>query len=133
MFQGSRPLPCKQRTVAIMCLGADVELTVVPTSGYPLAAHNGRGAGNGRAAARRSREDEEWPDPDSDSDSEDDQPLAMSALSNGKGKKTKESMIFTLVHGDLLVLSGDDFEVSCDQVPETAAEAEHSTRYTVLG
>lgn len=98
-----------------MCLGADVELTVVPTSGYPFAPHGARASGNGRAATRQSRDE----DASSDSDSEDDLPLAASILKSGKSKKPEEPMFFTLVHGDTLVLSGDDFEVSrsCRRLP----------------
>ena len=113
MFQGPAPLRCKQQAVAIMCLGADVELTIVPTSGYPFAPHNERSAGNGRAARRRSRDEGGWSNSDSNSDSEDDEPLAASMLKKRKSKKAaRESMLFTLVHGDVVVLCGDDFEVS---------------------
>lgn len=96
-----------------MCLGADVELTIVPTSGYPFAPHNERRGGNGRAARRRSGDEDGWSNSDSNSDSEDDEPLAASMLKKRKSKKPAvESMLFTLVHGDVVVLSGDDFEVS---------------------
>ncbi|CAL1714543.1 unnamed protein product [Somion occarium] len=139
------PLPAKGRAIALMCLGADVDLTLVPVSGFPAVPEviPFPETGSDVLAAAESLPNLEYPDEDElvdhmDVDDEPDIPLAgllrevhkaeleqaapVPALpvekvskekQKGSSKRGKGEEIFvSMVHGDVLVLSGDDFEWS---------------------
>lgn len=99
----------------MLCLGADMELNIIPSSGYSKSENIVR---------RLAREDDEHDDSDlADADSSDEEALATrfappKVAGPSKMKKETESMFFTLVHGDMLMLSGDDFEVSSSSTLE---------------
>jgi hypothetical protein len=118
--QGS-VLPARSKTVAMLCLGADVELNVAPASGFPSVSRNGALAKSvsaplARQSAIRVDEDDDW-DPFGSPLTSEDEALSTrlaASLSRNRVKASKqpESMLVTLVHGDMLLFSGDDFEVS---------------------
>lgn len=98
----------RQGVVTILCLGADAVLSLVPKSGF-------------RAP--------EIGDPLPDVSSETEMTLIDPSFNPGKTEPSEESMprstnketakkkvdaaVMTLVHGDVLVLTADDFEVIC--------------------
>jgi hypothetical protein len=100
-----------QGVVTILCLGADAVLTLIPTSGFSA------------------QENPKPSLPDADSDAEmtlvcpSSSPIKSEAGVESipqvadKGvsasKKKDDAAVVTLVHGDVLVLVGDDFKVIC--------------------
>ncbi|KAK7686282.1 hypothetical protein QCA50_010506 [Cerrena zonata] len=137
------PLPAKDRSVTILNLGADVELTLYPVSGFP---NNKESSQPLLLSSVPTIEQLVLPEDDHDhmmldermrwrllAYSEIEQAVPMGSLEKeavlGKGKAKNrvkgEEMFITLVHGDVLQLSGDDFEVRYHLLFEDGAN--HST------
>ena len=109
----------RKNAIALMCLGADVELTIVPKGGFPSVSAVVAGAPDD------AEKDGEPDAMDVDDDDEPDTPLALvkqaktaesasasrASARSGAGRKKAEDMLLTLVHGDIVLLSGDEFEV----------------------
>ena len=112
--------------MTILCLGADVLLSLVPKGGFSF---NKNGiqeyrSGIGRANAVSDDEDDSADDSVDDymanPDACDRKAARCGASSPRKGtiskgkhsKKYKDRLLVNLVHGDVLMLTGDDFEVS---------------------
>ncbi|KAI0078727.1 hypothetical protein K474DRAFT_871446 [Panus rudis PR-1116 ss-1] len=134
------PLPAKQKLIIFYCLGADVELTLIPRSGFPAYSQDERAvfpAVQDKPAHALPDINSAASDPEYDPTVEEDDPGAgllaavhaeearqiasdapiSSQTCNVPGRlhtpKTKTEDIFiTLVHGDLLLLRGDDFDWS---------------------
>ena len=110
--------------MAFMCLGADIELTVAPACG--IQAVQAPTTSSQRAAVATEMLDDLIQLDPMDSDDEEEIPLSVvrqkqisasnaspvseALVSNTKRKKASDILV-TLVHGDMLVLSGDEFEV----------------------
>jgi hypothetical protein len=100
-----------QGVVTILCLGADAMLTLVPSSGFSA------------------QENPKPSLPDVDSDAEMTLVYPSSSLVKSEAgvesicevadkgvsasKKKADAAVVTLVHGDVLILVGDDFKVMC--------------------
>jgi hypothetical protein len=99
----------RQGVVTILCLGADAVLSLVPKSGFPAP---------------------EISDPPPDASEDTEMTLIYPPFNPGKTepgiesipqstnketakKKKADAAVVTLVHGDVLVLTADDFEVIC--------------------
>ena len=110
----------RKNTLVLLGLGADIELTIVPKGGFPLPAAD---APEPRASTSRlDAEDAMDVDDDDDSDAP---PVSTSRVKSARsasargaksaaktGRKKGEDMLITLIHGDILMLNGDEFEVS---------------------
>lgn len=106
----------------MLCLGADVELTITPKRGFPVASRSASKQPD-RASARQARQaiaktaesDDEFSAMfDGPLSSSEDEALSTRHAVNTRvkaEKKLTQSMFVTLVHGDMLLLSGDEFEV----------------------
>lgn len=112
----------------MFCLGADVELRVAPISGFLNPPRNGIKRSESVVARQAQRNiskahDHDWDPFDSPlSGSSDEEALAVrhngvatGAAVRNKAKKSSETMLITLVHGDMAIFCGDDFEVSFDR------------------
>ncbi|KIP07421.1 hypothetical protein PHLGIDRAFT_420395 [Phlebiopsis gigantea 11061_1 CR5-6] len=118
------PLPAKKLPVAILCLGADVELCVAPVSGFaksppppPVIKRSASVAlRQAQHTVDKAVEDDPFDSPLSGASS-DEEALSVrhpskdpGAVPRSKAKKPAESMLITLVHGDMVIFYGDDFE-----------------------
>lgn len=118
-LQGPSSLQCKEKSIVIMCLGADTVISVTPKSGFPNL--SGSSVTDPSAAMMveddvphqdPASRDQDDPMPDGDLDPEADiiSPTAPKPARVAK-KSPKPAISITLVHGDSIILSGDDFEV----------------------
>ncbi|THG99799.1 hypothetical protein EW026_g2605 [Hermanssonia centrifuga] len=122
---GSRkgsPFPARDTPVAILCLGADVEFSLSPRAGFPPVEVSMQLGQSPRRNLKASKVKYEVKDlADSDDDDDDEEPLftrlghtrsvSNSALVKASAKRKRQSeLLLTLVHGDMLMLSGDEFE-----------------------
>ncbi|KAI0343310.1 hypothetical protein BDW22DRAFT_1356923 [Trametopsis cervina] len=128
-------IPATKTTVTLLCLGADVELSIVPRGGFEAVIRE-RPTPNTVVEDPAPENRDEFQPYDPDDTEEEDVPLSIStkgavepkkmnspiaSLSvvgsadgsrDKKLKKRPERMFVTLVHGDMLLLSGDEFECS---------------------
>ncbi|KAF7793518.1 hypothetical protein EIP86_004632 [Pleurotus ostreatoroseus] len=118
-------IDARKGSVAFMCLGADIELSVAPACG--IQAVQAPTTSSQRAAVATEMLDDLIQLDPMDSDDEEEIPLSVvrqkqisasnaspvseALVSNTKRKKASDILV-TLVHGDMLVLSGDEFEWS---------------------
>ena len=115
----------RKNALVLLGLGADIELTIVPKGGFSLPAEDApepRASTSRQRARANAAEDAMEVDDDDDSDAPptwaSQAKAARSASAHGAksaaktGRKKGEDMLVTLVHGDILMLSGDEFEVS---------------------
>lgn len=118
-------MPNRGRTIAMLCLGADIELDIIPKHGFPVSTRSISKQPE-RASAQQARqaitkaaesEDEFSAVFDGQLSSSEDEALSTRRAASTRvkvEKKPAKSMFVTLVHGDILLLSGDEFEVCCD-------------------
>ncbi|OBZ74135.1 hypothetical protein A0H81_06177 [Grifola frondosa] len=112
----------KKSPVVMLCLGADVELTISPKSGK-----KGRPRYVAEKPVTSHLQDDNNFEPfglmDVDDEVEDSNvdrythESISSSMSNkggnhGKSRSTEEALLVTLVHGDILIVAGDEFEYS---------------------
>lgn len=102
-----------------MCLGADVELTFPPPR-QAVARRTPAPKRNTSRPARATNNVEDGVDEDSLSDTarkegSSSRSIAKKRSKGEKGERTDAALMITLVHGDLLVVQGAVFEVSCRQ------------------
>ncbi|GJE93213.1 Zn(II)2Cys6 transcription factor [Phanerochaete sordida] len=116
-------LPNRGRTIGMLCLGADLELTITPKRGFPVQTSRSDSKQPDRASARQAGPVAMKVDESDDefravfdgplSDSSDDEALSSRRPPKTQvkvEKKSTQSMLITMVHGDILLLSGDEFE-----------------------
>jgi hypothetical protein len=115
-----------------MCLGSDAVIAVTPKSGFPSPAEPSNGASVTGPSSSMLVDDEDVvmiddvlpaqdetgddPPPEGDvADANLNTAIAPGAPASGRytPKPPKPAIVTTLVHGDVLLLSGDDFEVTC--------------------
>ena len=141
-LQSPTPLPAKTRKIALLCLGADVELTLTPEGGFqtttpetPLILQDDVAASQVIAAMPPEDEFEPY-DPMDD----DDAPIGAGLLQEAHGAEAdvstlptqddtplsqakKDDVLFlTLAHGDGLLLEGDNFNVSISLSPGAVSD-----------
>ncbi|KAI0692443.1 hypothetical protein BC835DRAFT_1307147 [Cytidiella melzeri] len=123
-FQGN-VLSATKKTFAMLCLGADVELSITPKGGFSGDVRQDNPSGV--LSSSRANEDD-FPPCDPEESEEEDIPLSIStarmrtqpvvstpvvrASKSKSSKRRTNEMFVTLVHGDVLFLHGDDFEYS---------------------
>lgn len=104
--------PAKGKAVAMLCLGADVELNITPISGFPVTRrNNGTKLVSAPVQASLARMDPDESDSFGSALTSEDEALSTRRVSIAKKLKQSESIFVTLVHGDMLILSGDEYEV----------------------
>lgn len=122
-------MPAKKLPIAILCLGADVELCVAPVSGFAKSSPPPPVIKRSASVALRQAQhtvdkavdDDPFDSPLSGASSDEEALSARhpskdpGAVPRSKAKKPAESMLITLVHGDMVIFYGDDFEVSVDR------------------
>ena len=134
-FQGNAPINAKEKAVVLVLLGCNMVLTVVPRSlkGTSSKAKNHIEDHEDILTAKDDKLEENsagWIGKSDDVDEE--LPLPEPSLASPKKKaassnKDAYSLVFSLVHGDALVLFGDEFEVCFIQVPTRQTHEVHST------
>lgn len=109
----------------MLCLGANIELSIIPKHGFPVPTRS-IGKQPERVSTREAitkvaeSEDEFSAVFDGPLSSSEDEALSTRRATSTRAKDEKkpaESMFVTLIHGDILLLSGDEFEVCCDFFP----------------
>lgn len=116
----SPPLPAKEKSIAMLCLGADVELVFKLEPAGSLKSRtrsNTRGVHVAHTPLIHSEDEEdEYMDEDEPVTGLFDIERSVSVSGPPKSvpkkmKKNEDVLFITLVHGDMVLLSGDDFEV----------------------
>ncbi|EKM50059.1 uncharacterized protein PHACADRAFT_264561 [Phanerochaete carnosa HHB-10118-sp] len=111
-------LPNRGRTIAMLCLGSDIELNITPKHGFPVSTRSISKQPE-RVSARQAitkaaeSEDEFSAVFDGPLSSSEDEALSTRRAASTRAmteRKPTESMFVILVHGDMLLLSGDEFE-----------------------
>jgi hypothetical protein len=95
--------------VIILCLGADVLLSLVPKGGFSCGQFDltDQNSGHGHFSTEAGARD----DKKSGSPSTSHFQSKKSGSSKNKSKKNNDVLAIHLIHGDILLLSGDNFEV----------------------
>jgi hypothetical protein len=118
-------LKAKKHPVLVLCLGQDVELNIVPKLGFEKPEScGGRMTDSDHVEKDDFRDNFGKEDLVGDTIPSEGDPEVLASMAKpassaaiGKARKTKspaEDLRATLVHGDILLLSGDDFEVNMD-------------------
>ncbi|KAH8104115.1 hypothetical protein BXZ70DRAFT_1005661 [Cristinia sonorae] len=119
------PLPAKSKKVGILCLGADVELTLMPQSGFKVESSGGTQLlqSTSYIPQNASKLEEDFDDCDPMDEDHEDASLAgllrpPAPSPNGniplqrEVVKKDDFLFLTLVHGDMVLLEGDNFNWS---------------------
>ena len=120
IFKQGPPLRARLQPVTLLCLGANAVLTLKPNSGF---------AEENQSVIQTvgSIQDDNLPDQSVTVDDMEGTPHASTApVSIAEPsvipKSSKDTIVITLVHGDALMVDGDDFEVSLAEFEDTITD-----------